>query len=293
MPTLSALAVRVTLSGSAAGTRPGWCDPAMASTVSYPRSQLRALFRGWARRNLGILLAMAALVAATIGIFTVLALWTEGSTSTWYVLGVVHASIVATVGVLLLLTFFAHERTAIHLLRGAWGEDNTTDELRKAQRKGLVWGWVDGIALEGGDLDHFVVTRHAGLVVLDSKWRTESDVDLPVALAAEAVRVRTRAEGVANTVAGPRRSSRHRVRRNPVAVRAAVVVWSKLQHDVELGTSHHGVDVVPGRRLCEWLSALDGEDVSEEVAHDLLVKLNQLRAGRTDARREPRLTATR
>jgi hypothetical protein len=61
---------------------------------------------------------------------------------------------------------FAHEPRAIFQLRGAWGEDHTRTGLESARKGRLVWGWVDSIALQSPDLDHVVVTREGGVVVV-------------------------------------------------------------------------------------------------------------------------------
>ncbi|GAA4821205.1 hypothetical protein ACFQ0K_19380 [Nocardioides caeni] len=68
----------------------------------------------------------------------------------WYVIGLLHAGLLAAALHLINSAFLAYEVTAIWQLRGAWGEDNTRSELRKAKRRRLVWGWVDSITLQDG-----------------------------------------------------------------------------------------------------------------------------------------------
>ena len=90
---------------------------------------------------------------------------------TWWLLGVMQATVVAAYLSMLYSGFLAFDGEAIWHVRGAWGEDNTRSELQRARRKRLVWGWVDSVSLQHGDIDHLVVTREGGLVAIDSKWR--------------------------------------------------------------------------------------------------------------------------
>lgn len=56
----------------------------------------------------------------------------------WYVLGALHAFMLGALVVAVAATFLANNKTAIWNLRGAWGEDNTSDVLRTAKRRKLV-----------------------------------------------------------------------------------------------------------------------------------------------------------
>ncbi len=105
------------------------------------------------------------------------------------------------------------------------GEDNTRSELQKAKRRRLVWGWVDSITLQGGDLDHVVVTRSGGIVVLDSKWRGSIDADAVAEMTASAKKAAIRAQGLARSMLKSERGAKHRARAQPVTVDAAVVLW--------------------------------------------------------------------
>ena len=62
-------------------------------------------------------------------------------------------------------------------MAGAWGEDSTTDELRKAKRRGLIWGFVNGVATSTGDVDHVVVTKRGGVVAVYSKYHAHLSSD--------------------------------------------------------------------------------------------------------------------
>jgi hypothetical protein len=71
-------------------------------------------------------------------------------------------------------------------VRGAWGEDTPEPTWSGRGGSGSV-GWVDSIELQIGDIDHLVVTRHGGVVAIDSKWRNQT-TDEDVAAMADSAR---------------------------------------------------------------------------------------------------------
>jgi hypothetical protein len=79
----------------------------------------------------------------------------------------------------------------------------------------VVWGWIDSIELQAGDLDHLVLPRKGGFVVIDSKWC--SDGANAIEMAASARRARLRAEGLARTLLKSEMGS-HRANGNTVSV---------------------------------------------------------------------------
>ena len=115
----------------------------------------------------------------------------------------------------------------------------------------MIWGWVDSINLQAGDLDHLVVTRRGGLVAIDSKWRNQANDAIDMAQAAR--RVRTRAEGLTQSLLKAERGARHRARANPLRVVPVVVLWGAAQHEVPDQARVEGIDFVAGRRLLVWL----------------------------------------
>ena len=223
---------------------------------------------------LSICLAIGMLALVTVPVV----LSDPKSAATWYLLGGFHAGLIALVISMLRHAFLVHDRHAINQLRGAWGEENTTDELKGAQRRKVIWGWVDSVSLERGDLDHFVVTRQGGLVVLDSKFRTDPDLTVTEQLARDAARVRTRAEGVARTILGAKSKGQRRATGSAFPVRSAVVVWGALQREIAQIETYEGVDIVPGRQLRPWLASLEGDPVTEQAALEVLVGLREFRA---------------
>jgi hypothetical protein len=195
----------------------------------------------------------------------------------WWLLGALPVALLAVYLHLLHTAFLALNPRAIHHLRGAWGEDNTRSELKRAYGKGLVWGWVDSIDLGSGDLDHVVVTRRGGLLVIDSKWRNQPGGALDMASAAR--RAGLRAEGVTRSVVVRENGARHRAASNPLRVTPLVALWGAAQHELPEGANAGGVEFVPGRRLVDWLRRLDGDVVDEAAAQDLLTRLENYRAG--------------
>lgn len=245
----------------------------MANFQPYPRKAYRSLFDAWARRNVKLLAGIAGGVAALLTIETavILVVLPDTSFRSW-LLGATHAAIVAIGLYLIHTTFLLREREAIWQLRGAWGEEATREELRRAKRKRVVWGWIDSIEFRAGDLDHLVLLRKGGFVVIDSKWRS-SGTDA-VEMAASARRAGLRAEGLTRTLLKSERGS-HRAKGNNVLVTPLVVIWGPAQHQVPDGCHVEGVDFIGGRELVSWLAARSGEEVDRAAAKESLALLQR------------------
>jgi hypothetical protein len=243
---------------------------------SFPRNEYNRLFRAWAQRNLKLLGVFTLGMAALVGLETaiVVFLMPHGGFR-WWILGVLQTVAVGVGLHLINAAFITHEREAILQLRGAWGEDATREELKRAKRKGLVWGWVDSVALQAGDLDHLVVTRNGGLIAVDSKWRSEGND--AAAMADSAAKARLRAEGVARSLLKAERGS-HRAKGHAVTVRPLVVIWGPAQHKMRDGGQVAGIPFVGGRRLLSWLNDVDGEQVSKVAAKETIRELKRFRA---------------
>lgn len=244
----------------------------------YSRRRLRKLFWQWMRQGLIrvslFLLGAVALIACETWMFLALDL---DERLRWFLIGVVPAVIVAVVLGGLVFTFLAYVPEAIWHLRGAWGEDFTRDELARAKRKSLIWDWVDSLTVQGGDIDHLVVTRAAGLLAIDSKWRSDpNDLD-PSTMAKEANRARIRAEGVVQTLVRKERGA-HRAPLKSFRVTPVVVVWGGAHRDVPEGVRVDGVVFVSGRALVGWLERVGGEAVDQAAANDILAGLRTFRS---------------
>lgn len=188
----------------------------------------------------------------------------------WYLVGALHAAVVGGFMWMVNIVFIANDREAIWHLRGSWGEKNTSDVLGTAKRKKLIWGWVDSITLERGDLDHLVVTRSGGVLVIDSKWRT--DITDRAAIIDKALRAQLRSDGVVRTLLRAEQGS-HRARLRSVSVRPLVVIWGAAQSELPDVVRSGGVEVVSGQGLLAWLQGLSGDPVDKDAAAHLLRQL--------------------
>lgn len=242
----------------------------------YPRRAYRRLFTNWARRNLKLIMFFAAVVFLLIAFETAVILLTLPRNGfSWWLLGALQATFLAMGLYATKAAFLANSREAIWQLRGAWGEEATRDELRRAKRKRLIWGWVDSVGLQAGDLDHLVIPRNGGLIAIDSKWR--SDGNDAAAMADSAAKARLRAEGVARSLLKAGRGS-HRAKGHAVSVRPLVVIWGPAQHRMRDGGQVAGIPFVAGRRLLAWLNDVDGEQVSRAAAKEIISELKRFRA---------------
>lgn len=250
----------------------------MAKVRSYPARELRRRRRAWMGRNVGILAVVSSgtlLLGATV---SVLIAWTSEGQLQAYVLGALHVGLISVALHLVNAAFLANDSVAIHHLRGAWGEDNTRSELDRAKRKRLIWGSVDSIELRHGDIDHLVVTRRGGLVMIDSKWRNQIEERQHVSeMTRDASKAGARAAGVARHLLRRDGRAKHRDRVDPISVTPVVVVWGAARRSVPENQVVDGVHFVDGRRLISWLSSLDGHPVPEDAARDLIARLEDFR----------------
>lgn len=245
----------------------------MSRTRAYPRRQFRRLFRAWLKKKAGPVALLAGfLVVLAIVLVWWVNLFAEGRAWHLYVLGAIHAAMFVAVGASLAITFLVQEGTAIHQLRGAWGEEFTRDELKKARRKKLVWGWADSIDLQRGDIDHLVVTRNGGVVALDSKWRSAATDDDRRRIVSDAKSVKLRATGVVQTHL-KKETGRHRSAGRHLQVTVAVVVWGALADHVRPDLEVDGVAIVKGHDLVSWLKERDGEAIDRAAARELLGRI--------------------
>ena len=249
----------------------------------YSRLEFRRRLRVWLRRNLKLVTGFAIGLFALIGlVVTIVLAAMPASPFSWWLLGALPTAMIALYLHVLHTAFLAHDSDAIWHVRGAWGEDNTRNELQRAKRKRLVWGWVDSVALQVGDIDHLVVTRMGGLVAVDSKWRSKITDTAEMARAAQ--KVRLRAEGLTrDLLKGDSRGTR-RSKINPLGVTSVVVLWGAAQHGIPDGATVDGIEFIAGRKFVDWLARLDGQPVDKAAAADIILRLEDRRASVDQAR---------
>jgi hypothetical protein len=198
----------------------------------------------------------------------------------WYLLGAFNALWIALAIGMVGTMWLASSPRAIQYLRGALGEDNTTDVLKSA-RRGSIWGFVTGVETRGGDVDHLVVTRSGGVLAIDSKWRNEVTAELLETMANSARTAARRAESVMRSehvgTLKRERGALHRAATASYIVRPVVVVWGAEGHRMPAAAIKTDVEFVAGPKLAKWLRSLEGEVVDKAAATDLLARLADFR----------------
>lgn len=199
----------------------------------------------------------------------------------------VHTAVLGALVWLLFSMFLAADGTAIHHLRGAWGEESTRDQLRRAKRKGSIWGWVDSVGLQAGDIDHLVVTRAGGILAIDSKWRNRADHRDRDSMVRSARKVALRSNALMQTLTRRERGA-HRADETPVTVTPVVVLWGAVQEGLPNDAHVEGIPFVAGGELVNWLAAQSGQSVDEDAAHDLIDLVEKFReSARVRSQRRP------
>jgi hypothetical protein len=216
---------------------------------AYSRRIYRQELRRWVRRNWLLLTVCTACFVVPAAFLQLLL---DG-----YVLGVAQGFML---GLLLLATttsFLVHTSMAGQL-GGAWGEELTRDELAKAKRRRLIWGWVDSIERNGADVDHLVVLRSGRVVAIDSKWRREAGDERRLDEDAEAAKRSARRAAAVLSELGSTKS-----------VEALVVVWGAARSGVH-GRRIRGVQFISGNKLRDWLRQQPGTECGPATAQALL-----------------------
>lgn len=203
---------------------------------------------------------------ALLGSGLILVLAAETMLLQGYWLGLLQGLLVGSFLGLVGLGFVVASGATFRPLR-SWGADETTEALRAAKRRGHILGWVDRIHINGGVIDHLVVT-HRGMVVLNSTWHNHG-----IAQATAQRDVTTALETARRAEVALRLINR------PAPVRPVVVIWGGDQRLVDAGWTHDGVDFIVGRDLKKWLiSQRHGEvRIDRSDAHTTIAELKKYR----------------
>lgn len=225
---------------------------------SFTRKKYQARLNRFLKGNWKLL---AVVIAMFVGLATWAYIFLGG-----YVLGFVHATLIWVLAGMVLSVFHA-ATGSMNQLAGAWGEGNTSDELRRAKRRRLIWGWIDNVETDSGDVDHLVVTRHGGIVAIDSKWHgVEATKELLRRDAETALASCRRANSILRSI---------KMHRSPTPL---VVFWGGTQQEVPReGAVLHGVEFIGGRQLLPWLRDHHGEEIDRATARRILAALRQFK----------------
>lgn len=242
--------------------------------------RLRSKWRDFLRANRRMILLVVTIEITAVAGATVLLLRIYGADPLiTYVLGAIHATAFTIFYFTLRIMFLANDQDAVRQVRGDLGEINTREELKRAKRRRLIWGWVDSIAVAGGDIDHLVITRHAGIVAIDSKWRSDTiDTDISRSAIA-AAKAAARAKAVLRHLGYFKRehTARRRGTDAPITVTPLVALWGPIRHDVPDAARVESVDFIAGPQLLGWLRQHRSEDISRQAAKQLLDELERFR----------------
>jgi hypothetical protein len=252
----------------------------MASVRTYSGRNLRSRWKGFVGTNIRLILLVVIFEIAALGSVTSILIKAYGTTPlVTYILGLLHATICVMLYFALRTSFWANDQDAIYQMRGDLGETNTRGELRRAKRRRLIWGWVDSIAVSGGDIDHLVVTRRGGVVAIDSKWRSRSHRDDIARSAVAAEKAAGRARSVLRHLGYFKRehSARRRAAANDLTVTPLVSLWGAIRNDVPAAARVDNVDFIAGPDLLSWLRQHRSDDVSRKAAKRLLRELEAFR----------------
>lgn len=112
----------------------------MARFAPYSHREFRRSLIVWLKRNRKVVTGICAAAVVLLCLESVLLVQLVPSTPfKWYLLGAVHVGVIGAFVHLLHLAFLAHARRAPMHTRGAWGEDDTRDELKRARRRRPIW----------------------------------------------------------------------------------------------------------------------------------------------------------
>lgn len=228
---------------------------------AYARQQLRRDFRIFLRTNARIVLALAAGAAALTAfealIFRGVALG--------FIAGVIVTLLASALGV----TFLMHG-SGFYRLAGAWAEEFTRDELKKALRRGDVWSVVNGVRVGGQDVDHLVLAPR-GIFAMDSKWHFRYDVDYLQVDVEKAERAASKARSILISL-------KQRREVTPIVVVAGPGRIPLVEAPVQL----NGVEVIALDSLAAWLQERSTGRLSQDDAEQLAAKLISFRSAHAE-----------
>jgi hypothetical protein len=232
--------------------------------LSYSQRKVRESLRDflkdkWWAIALYVLFLLVVL-AVTVYIYTRVVGGGQGAFLAGLATGAMVAWAVGSVGWLWIL--FGNGYT---YLVGHQGEMSTRDVLRRAQRKGTIFGWVDNVELDRADIDHVVVAP-CGVLAIETKYSKAKvrprDVEAWTAQAAGRAR---KTSSVMLSSGIKRRES----------VRPLLVVWGAAPGLEEAFGGEMGEHIVRGDDLGQWLAGQPSGAIEANDALPLVDAMEQ------------------
>jgi hypothetical protein len=205
--------------------------------------------------------------AALSGIIVWCLLFEDSEFAQGLTIGVIGAVFVST-----FVVFFLVVTGSALTLAGAWAEDFVSDELKKAVRRGHVWGFVNNIEFGASDIDHVIVAPGAVVAIETKAHVVKINRDRAQADLQQALRTAKKAASLL----------RSQDIEMPSEVVPVLAVWGKGVVDslpVE-GRVVSGVHVVHVSDLSHWLARFKTGRIAEDNAHQLLKRLRAFRDSR-------------
>jgi hypothetical protein len=233
----------------------------------FARAELRRRLPSFVCTNLAV---VATLLALVVALGFVLSFAVHG-----YERGFFDGALTMAYLAGICLVFLMHDNS-FGRLGGAWAEEATRDELKRAERRGYVWETVNGVALDGYDIDH-VVFSPAGVLVIDSKWHFK----------ANSVQHHADACGAARSA----RSARAVLRSLGENCEPKTLVVVAGPGSSELGSGEtiiDGVQILARGCLLEWLGSHQTGRYPQDHAQRVADQLREFRATHGPRRKIPR-----
>jgi len=233
----------------------------VASRRSYARRRLRKSFWVFVQETKQVAVVFLAAVVLVAG-YTVVA--EPSAFLSGLIIGVVATALAAA----FLIMFLVTSGSAL-TLAGAWAEDFVNDEIKKARKRGHVWGAVPNIEVGGFDVDHLVVAP-GGIFAIETKAHTRRISRATASADLEQARESARK---ASLILQSKQVGL------PQPVTPVLAVWGRRATETvpNEGRLVNGVHVVPVPALADWFVSYRTGRVAEDNAATLLERVLQFR----------------
>jgi hypothetical protein len=199
-----------------------------------------------------------------------------------FLFGLIVGALVSGLGWYFWLIFLMSSGN-VFLLAGIWGEKFADEELRKARKRGLVYGHLNNIEIGGFDIDHLAVAP-GGVLAFETKAHMVQLDD-----------ARLRGD-ISQAVAAARKASlvlRSRHVKIPHDVTPVLLLWGRRNTSAlpTHGVLIDGVRVLAVADLSNWLKDHQTGEVSRAEAGQILARLTAFRLTQEPGKQGPALAA--